>query len=275
MYLKTKVFEHELQAIHSDFIRELTRQMIEQLPDYFFEIPASSTGKYHPSYAIGSGGLVRHTKAAVGIAISLMSLHQCEFTDTEKDCIIAALICHDGFKSGKDHSKFTVFNHPLLAAQFVRDFKIDFTTPFFVASKISEEPEFLVPAKNLIAEAISSHMGQWTTSKYSKVVLPAPTTAIQKFVHECDYLASRKFLIYDDGTHYDPKDFEVMPNQAELQQGIADLMSFCRTLVTQGVDKQLIYKVVADHNNGRRNPNTITSMEVLNTIKQEVANLVG
>ena len=38
------------------------------LPEYFFEVAASSTGKYHPVYALGVGGLVRHTIAAVEIA---------------------------------------------------------------------------------------------------------------------------------------------------------------------------------------------------------------
>ena len=41
----------------------------------------------------------------------------------------------------------------------------------------------------LIAELVESHMGEWNYS-----VLPKPKTDLQKFVHECDYLASRKFL---------------------------------------------------------------------------------
>ena len=35
-------------------------------------------------------------------------------------------------------------------------------------------------------------MGEWNESKRSSVVLPKPETDIQKFVHMCDYLASRK-----------------------------------------------------------------------------------
>ena len=50
---------------------------------------------------------------------------------------------------------------------------------------------------NAIARAVASHMGKWTTSKYSDVVLPRPKTDIQKCVHLCDYLASRKHLIFD------------------------------------------------------------------------------
>ncbi len=43
-------------------------------------------------------------------------------------------------------------------------------------------------------DVISSHMGEWNTSSYSKVVLPLPKTKYQKFVHLCDLLSSKKFL---------------------------------------------------------------------------------
>ena len=35
-------------------------------------------------------------------------------------------------------------------------------------------------------------MGEWNENKRSSTVLPKPETDIQKFVHMCDYLASRK-----------------------------------------------------------------------------------
>ena len=41
---------------------------------------------------------------------------------------------------------------------------------------------------------IESHMGKWNTNKYSKVELPVPTNELQRFVHRCDYLASRNYL---------------------------------------------------------------------------------
>ena len=48
-----------------------------------------------------------------------------------------------------------------------------------------------------IANAVASHMGKWNTSTYSDDILPVPETDIQKCVHLCDYLASRKHLIFD------------------------------------------------------------------------------
>lgn len=45
---------------------------------------------------------------------------------------------------------------------------------------------------NLIYDLIASHMGQWNTNDYVNIVLPKPKTQLEKFVHLCDYLASRK-----------------------------------------------------------------------------------
>ena len=62
-----KLFEVELTYLKSDRIRKACLAMTKLLPDYFYEVPASSTGKYHPSYSLGEGGLLRHSKAAMRI----------------------------------------------------------------------------------------------------------------------------------------------------------------------------------------------------------------
>lgn len=41
---------------------------------------------------------------------------------------------------------------------------------------------------------IESHMGKWNTNKFSKVELPLPRDEYQRFVHRCDYLASRNYM---------------------------------------------------------------------------------
>ena len=71
--MKADIFKTELGYIKEDDIREKAIKVINMLPDYFFEVPASSTGKYHPSFSQGEGGLVRHTKAAVNIANELLN----------------------------------------------------------------------------------------------------------------------------------------------------------------------------------------------------------
>lgn len=78
---------------------------------------------------------------------------------------------------------FTVFDHPLLMAEAVRKHKEDAV----ISDKEIE----------LIANAIESHMGQWTTSNKPKdagIVLPKPSNKYHEIVHLADYLASRKPL---------------------------------------------------------------------------------
>lgn len=180
---KSDHFTKELQYIKSDTIREWTAKAIESLPNYIFEVPASSTGKYHPNYALGKGGLLRHIKAAVGIAYGVFDNQTiCKIfnlnTDEEKDISIAALILHDGNKSGVTNSGYSTHEHPLTICEYLKQ------QPFFND----------IPQAELICTGISSHMGQWSTSKKSKIVLPLPETGLQSFIHMCDYLASRKFL---------------------------------------------------------------------------------
>ena len=179
---KVSNFENEINYINNPRYKESLEILIDLLPDYFFEVPASSTGKYHPEFSLGNGGLLRHTKAAVRIAKEFFDDESITgaYTNNEKDLMIIALIMHDGLKSGLKKSEYTNFDHPILISNYIKENsdKLKFT---------EKELEFL-------QSVISSHMGPWNTNNYSNVVLPKPQTSHQRFVHMCDYLASRKFL---------------------------------------------------------------------------------
>lgn len=262
MYQKSKVFDYEISCMAHNTIKGFAEFTASRLPDYFFEVPASSTGKYHPAYALGAGGLVRHTKAAILIARELFNLKQFEFTSLEQDCIIAALMFHDGWKHGTTKSKYTIFSHPLVAAAELK--KI-----FFEYSQ-SETEVADQTCIEVITSAVASHMGQWNTSKKESVTLPLPITKIEKFVHECDYLASRKSILINFETPYNPADYMFV---SDLKPAIEDFISLCKKLISNGADRDLIYQVIEKHNHGIKNPNKIQSMDTLDKIKQEVHQL--
>lgn len=185
---KISVFEKELAYIKEEEMREDAKLLLLKLPDYFFEIPASSTGKYHPEYALGEGGLVRHTKAAMMIAKSLLE-DPCigdKYTKREQDIMLMALMIHDGLKSGREHSKYTKVEHPLLIGEFVREHEKDL--------HLKEEEV------TLLCNVLASHMGPWNKDFNGKEALPVPKTKYENFVHMCDYLASRKTILvpFDD-----------------------------------------------------------------------------
>ena len=179
---KAKIFDSILNTIENEDIRHFAEECIETIPDYFWEVGASSTGKYHPQYALGELGLARHTCALVRFLNHILNV-DCfgdKFTSREKDLMRVAGMMHDTRKSGDDadyaKNKYTKFDHPILAANEIRSL-IGFISP--------EELE-------IVATTIESHMGQWNTDKRRSVVLPLPTNKYQKMVHLADYLASRK-----------------------------------------------------------------------------------
>ncbi len=179
---KAEIFHQEYTYIKNKKYRDNLKMIVELLPDYFFEIPASSTGKYHPNFSLGNGGLIRHTKAAVRIAYELYQSDSItgKFTQDEKDLMLFALILHDGLKHGKEHNQYVVAEHPLLIAHYIKAHKEKLTLT---------DNELL-----FLCNVIESHMGPWNTDYRGNVILPKPSNKYQKFVHMCDYLASRKFL---------------------------------------------------------------------------------
>ena len=107
-----EVFRNEIDLIEDEQIKALVIKALESAPDYFYTIPASATGKYHPAYSLGEGGLVRHTKAAVKLANDLLTLELYAKLVPHRDEIIAALILHDSVKKGMNGNKFTTIDHP-------------------------------------------------------------------------------------------------------------------------------------------------------------------
>lgn len=182
---KCDMFSTEIELISSPELKTFAQRMINQLPDYFFKVPASSTGKYHPAYTIGDGGLLRHTKAAVRIAAELFRLHMYSVLLPLKDHIIIALILHDGWKHGAVNedgtiSQYTLCEHAEYCANWILQ----------AGRTLIDEASL-----QLIAKMVLTHMGQWNSNpRTGYIFAPEPYTMDECFVHLCDYLASRKCL---------------------------------------------------------------------------------
>ena len=107
--------------------------------------------------------------------------------DNEKDMIIAALIFHDSFKHDINGSKYTKADHPVIAANHVK---------FYCETYLPDE--YGGELGTHLANLVITHMGQWNTDwKTKKEIMPKPTTSMQRYVHMCDYLASRKYLEFN------------------------------------------------------------------------------
>ena len=172
----SKFFEREINLIQSEDYRMFVKWYLDnKCPSYFWEIGASSSGKYHPSFSQGVGGLVRHTKAVVMFAEELLRMSSYMYmSDEHKDFVIMACILHDTCKYGiveydkedyKDHAK----NASILAKVAWKEYFDELPSEFFLS-------------------AIRCHMGQWSERE------DRPFTNIDRCVHMADYMASRSFI---------------------------------------------------------------------------------
>ena len=100
MNSKSSIFNSILDTIESEDIRKFAERCIQTIPDYFWDVGASSTGRYHPQYALGDLGLARHTCALVRFLNHIFAV-KCfgeNFTQREKDLMRVAGMMHDSRK---------------------------------------------------------------------------------------------------------------------------------------------------------------------------------
>ena len=147
-------------------IREFTVEFLKAAPEYFKHVPASSGGRYHPSYCLGEGGLVRHTIAATKILEYILSLDYMKqtFTVLQRDKMISAIMTHDSYKQGLGDTGHTVKEHEVIAKDKIN--------------------EFLGVEYSHIGQLVLTHMGEWSNNP--------PKNLAEFLVHLSDYIASRK-----------------------------------------------------------------------------------
>lgn len=172
-------FKREIEFIESEDLRDFVRWFFdEKVGDWFWKSGASSTGKYHPAFSQGEGGLVRHTKAVAWFCEELLRMSSYAYMRAEyKDYARVACLLHDVRKYGgaDEEDKDCYKQHGRIAADAV-----------WLAWR-----EFFcgAPCPELLMMAIRSHMGQWTENRDDR-----PFTNIDRLVHMADYIASRPFI---------------------------------------------------------------------------------
>lgn len=173
-------FTNELNMITDITLRNFVTWYLEsQTPDYFWTSGASSSGKFHPKFSQGLGGLVRHTKSTILFADELLRLNTYGFMPQRyKDYAIAALLMHDTRKYGEmaDIDKAQYKYHGPAAAIAVKNAWWE----YFDGREDCPE---------MLWMAIASHMGQWEPDKDCR-----PFTQIDRLVHMADYMSSRSFI---------------------------------------------------------------------------------
>ena len=191
----------EIDTIKDIDNRKFALILLSKVPDYFFSVPASSSGKYHPKNDLGEGGLVRHSISVARMLDHLLEPYgYFDFNEEQKDLLKIAALFHDCMKFGTqeeyEKGKHTKFLHPLYAANFIMTVAI--------TNSYSYEKALF------IYNAVIAHMGQWNTNATGE--LPIPMTPNQKILHLSDYLASRKDINMEfDEVYFDEENDDETP----------------------------------------------------------------
>lgn len=162
-------------------MKDFMTKMLGVVTPPFMINPASSTGKYHPSWSNikGSedvaGGLAKHTKA---VCFLIHALAESEgLTPDEQDAAIIAGFAHDLLKYGFPEERYTRRDHEHLGAMF-----------FKRCCKMFDEN---LPLKDEIFYAIAFHQGRYAYADPPKK-FPEDFSKIAQLVHRADMVASRK-----------------------------------------------------------------------------------
>jgi hypothetical protein len=162
----------EVELIEDDEIREATISAIGRgVPEYFWEVPATSSGRYHNPFARRRHGLWIHVKMVFTVYERFVRsfVEQGLITEAEADAGRAAVLLHDMLKYGHgyDDGDGTETNHDKLAGHWLKH--------------NSEVPEATV-------NAVKAHNGPWYDG-------PSPDHSrapLEQLVHMADMAASTK-----------------------------------------------------------------------------------
>lgn len=177
--MRSDAFKKELGYISEPQLRSVIRDILnDEAPDYFYKVPSSSTGKWHPQDERGEGGLVLHTRRCVAVG-----MHLCRAWNLEEkvtDLIVAACLIHDLYKNGKVDSGRTDSMHPYYPRQFLKE----------RGKRVQEK------VWDAIILGVECHSGRWSPALTSTTFLGEPFD-IRHIVHLADFICSRENIIVD------------------------------------------------------------------------------
>lgn len=186
-----------------------TMALLDNAPDYFWTVPASSTGKNHRADENGEGGLVHHTARACAVGEHLIRAFDYQWNSKPfiANYVRAALLLHDSFRSGDGENLFTrdgqLATDPMHMLHPRREFaKVSLSnimqrdsrawlTPITIV-RVCHLPVVSVAATefpyfNLLMDLIEGHYRRWSPSPKLN---PEPGTPAH-VVFMADYIASR------------------------------------------------------------------------------------
>lgn len=167
-------FTQNCLAIKDETLRAYALQCIPAIPEQFWTVPSSSSGKHHPPDERGMHGRVIHTFRA--LKIGLLLCDQIEFNEIDTDIVRFAILYHDITEAGIDiqllHSDL---DHPETCVKLLAQ-TITFHDPNWNYGPFYE-----------VLNCIRCHTGRWGKIQ--------PDSTIESIVHTADNISSKLHLI--------------------------------------------------------------------------------
>ena len=182
---KQKIFEPLSRNFETENIKSYFLDIVAEIPDYILTMPSSTSGKLHNAKQCRVYGKIYNVYMFDSILKNRLrpKLNKELYPTPEgRDRISCAPTLHAVIKCGWNGSKYTVQDHPLLAAQWIFKTKVEHDIP--------------MEYKQMIADMWESHSGEWNKSRSGQVIMWEPRNRREFFIHECDILASRADLDY-------------------------------------------------------------------------------
>lgn len=158
-----------IQFIDAYNVEKDVIELTANAPDYFWSVPASSSGYHHP-LCRGRHGLWIHTLMLSTVIDRLADsyVQQGRLTEYDIDLAHAAAILHDQRKNGSPENPqdTSTSDHDLKMAAVIRE---QSGLPY------------------VVADAVESHMGPWYDG-------PKPETDLDDLLHTADMIASTESI---------------------------------------------------------------------------------
>lgn len=176
---KISCFAFELSEIKDENLKKFLTIILEGTGDWFYHDPASTSGKYHPKYALGDGGLMRHTRAVAYWTKELCRTELFDVNEHQGELLYVAAILHD------------IRKHTATGGYIQKHARAGYD---LILATQAEHPELLSKEDaQYMADAVSTHMGIWGVNDGER----KPTSDAEKLLHIADYSASRKEIVME------------------------------------------------------------------------------
>lgn len=189
---------NEINLISDETIKSFIRSVLMKA-EFFWDIPSSFSGKYHPNDERAPGGNVLHTKRVVRIA-SVMS-ESYNLSIEERDVVIAAAIIHDvckGHKPGDSDQPCYDPMHPYAVGKFIDKCRAE--DKKYASDSDSSTLYLAEDVVQSILRLVRCHLGPW-----SPVPETYPITYLDFILHLSDNIASKLHLFIQDSELINPK----------------------------------------------------------------------